>query len=340
MAFNQIVTSVTIINSGMIGYMGISLTDFSATTASAIASGSAIEIAGAYFKADADLSPGTTSWSAITTGTTAYLGLIPAGSPGSQSLTAEWYQDAPVWSTSKQGWYATAASNIRIVASAIKGTSSEYLKKTILTNNPTPSRDFQGKIVTITGGSGNFVVPDNVYKLNVICAGGGGGGGGGGNGGSSRYYQSGGGGGGHPLTKSTAVEVQVLPGQIISYSVGTGGAGGGANTNGGSGTDSTFGSITGTGSGGGTSYSNSSGFTFGGSGGSGVCPGENGGGYGGGTPGAIYGNAGNGGGPHAGKGGIAFISNGGNGSYGSGGGGGGYNASGGNGGDGIIIIEY
>jgi hypothetical protein len=128
MAFDQIVTSVTILNSGLIGYNGITLTNFTTSTISAIAEGSSIEVAGAFFKADGDITINSSSWTAIATAKAAYIGLTPSGSAGSQILSAAYYSDVPVWSESKQGWYLSAGSNIRFVAIGYKSgaTSQEY----------------------------------------------------------------------------------------------------------------------------------------------------------------------------------------------------------------------
>lgn len=135
MAFSQIATSVTIINSGLIGYNGISLTDITASTVSAIASGSAIEIAGAFFKADSDVTINASSWTAITTASNVYIALTPSGTAGSQIITASYTSDAPVWSTSKQGWYASAVSNIRIIGGLYKTSATKYDFKFILYGN-------------------------------------------------------------------------------------------------------------------------------------------------------------------------------------------------------------
>jgi microcystin-dependent protein len=137
MAFSQIPTAVTILNSGQIGYIGISLTNFTTSAASNIASGSGIEIAGAWFKADSDIVPNASSWTAITTATTTYLALTPSGTAGSQIITASWLSYAPTWDTAKQGWYSSAASNIRVVASAYKNSNTSYLGKQLLSNRQT-----------------------------------------------------------------------------------------------------------------------------------------------------------------------------------------------------------
>ena len=126
--FSQIPTSTTILNSGLIGYYGVSLTNFSTSALSNIASGSAIEIAGAFFKASGDLTIATSWTTIIPTATTAYLTLTPAGTAGSQTISAAWTSVQAVWDTAKQGWYTTTTSGIRVVASAYKNsnTSQEY----------------------------------------------------------------------------------------------------------------------------------------------------------------------------------------------------------------------
>lgn len=240
MAFDQIPTSVTIINSGLIGYQGISLTDFTLSSASLIASGSAVEIAGAFFKASTDITPNASSWTSVITATTAYLELTPSGTAGSQVLTAAWSSTIPTWSTSKQGWYASAGSNSRTIASAYKNSNTSYSVKTLLTNTQNFITYFgwQGEVVKILSGSGNWTVPDGVRKIKVVCIGGGGGGG---VGGINPFY-AGGGGAGSIVCDVNASILNVTPGQLIAYSVGAGGASGSA------GSDTTFtGAITGKG---------------------------------------------------------------------------------------------
>ena len=136
MAFSQIPSSITIIQSGLIGYQAISLTEFTTSAASLIAAGSSVEIAGAYFKAGTDITPDASSLTAISSLTTCYLALTPSSTAGSQILTATWESAAPVWSDSKQGWYASAASNVRIVASMYKVASGNYISKFIYSGTP------------------------------------------------------------------------------------------------------------------------------------------------------------------------------------------------------------
>ena len=134
MSFSQIATSVSIISSGLKGYQAISLTQFVTSAQSLIASGSAIEIANAFFLADGNVTPNASSWTAVGTGNVAYISLLPAGSAGVQTLSA-WYSDtAPTWVTSKAGWYASAASLTRYVASVLKTGTDSYEWANILTN--------------------------------------------------------------------------------------------------------------------------------------------------------------------------------------------------------------
>ena len=135
--FSQIATSVTIINSGLIGYNGISLTNFDSFLMPDIAAGSSIEIAGAYFKASSAVTPIASSWTAITTGSTAFISLTPSGTAGSQILTANWTANSPEWNQLKQGWYTSATSAIRVAASVLKTGTSTCGLKNILSSHQT-----------------------------------------------------------------------------------------------------------------------------------------------------------------------------------------------------------
>lgn len=322
----QVITSVTIIN-GLLGFQALSLTNFSTSASTAIAAGSKCEIAGAFFTFATDCTPDATSWTAITTGSTAYIALTPAGTAGNQTVSASWTETTPAWSTSKQGWYTTAGSSIRVVAGCYKTSATQYDDKFIIDDKQSLSANQRlGNIATgmtvFTSGSGNYTVPDNVFLIKVTAIGGGGGGGAssGGAGGA------GGGAGGCCISKIT-----VSPGQVIAYSVGP------------AATNTTFGSLT---AGGGSNASTSTGGAGGTATGAIInisgATGSAGGGDNG-QPGAssILGGAGPAGktvGGGAGQNGGAAIAN-----TGGGGGGGGSGVSGGAGGagaSGIIIIEY
>jgi hypothetical protein len=124
----QISTSVTIISS-LLGFQAISLTDYTTSALSLIAAGSKCEVGGAFFNFATDCTPNASSWTAITTATTAYLQLTPSGVAGSQTLAASYTATAPVWRNDYQGWYASVASVSRVIGSIYKyGTSRQGIK--------------------------------------------------------------------------------------------------------------------------------------------------------------------------------------------------------------------
>lgn len=201
--------------------------------------------------------------------------------------------------------------------------------------------------------SGAFEVPCGVTNVTVELYGGGGGAGGGGGGSNGGFFDTrgGGGGGGGGYTTLT---VDVTPGSIFTYSIGSGGCGGDGNGDGSSGDNGQNGgntTINGTDANGNPVNLSANGGARG-TGGSGTegSPGSGGAGgtaSGGGTnTTGTSGNNGNGGtggtggagaGPSGGNGGAA---DGGNGTPYGGGGGGGENSDGGNGAPGGILITF
>jgi hypothetical protein len=133
MAITQIPTSVTIISSGLKGYLAVSLTNWATSGLSAIAAGSALEIGNAFFITGAETAINASSWTAITTAGTAYLELTPAGTAGAQTVTARWSATDPTWSEAKQGWYHSSSSVIRTIGSAYKVSPTRQMTKTLYT---------------------------------------------------------------------------------------------------------------------------------------------------------------------------------------------------------------
>ena len=131
MANAQISTSVTIISS-LLGYQAISLTNTGTSAESLIAGGSKVEIAGAFFNFTSDETPQASTWTAIGTGSTAFITLTPSGTAGSQILTARYSGTAPEWSSTKQWWYASAASSVRYVAQVYKQGASDYAQPVVM----------------------------------------------------------------------------------------------------------------------------------------------------------------------------------------------------------------
>jgi hypothetical protein len=319
-AMSQISTSVTIINSGLKGFIALSLTNFTSTAVSAIASGSAVEVAGAFFLADGDITINASSWTAIATASTAYLALTPSGTAGSQTIAAAWTATAPVWSTSKQGWYATAASSVRVVASAYKvGPTTTAANKKILE----PYQYVRPHGCEVFTTSGSFIVPIGVDTLYVTgCAAGGNG-----------YGAYGGGGGGGAWALKTSFSVS--GGETLAITIGVGAT---VTTIIGVNTFTLNYGVSATDTNGGAGGAIGSGSGAGGNGGARNNPGFPGlspGGYS-----VIVGaaNSGGGGGGSYGPGGHGMTSIGYAGGYG--GGGGGYSGSGGAGGPAIIILEW
>jgi hypothetical protein len=125
MAGSQIPTSVTILNS-LKGFQSVSLTEYNTSAAASIAAGSVVEIAGAFFTFVADEAINASSWTAIVTGTTAYITLSPSGTAGSQIVDVAYTATAPTWRDDHQGWYASAASNVRVIGSVYKAEAANY----------------------------------------------------------------------------------------------------------------------------------------------------------------------------------------------------------------------
>lgn len=155
----QIATSTSELQYAIQGYNGISLTNWTVSSASVIAAGSGVEVAGAFFRFSVDDTNDATSFSAITTGATAYLVLTPSGTAGSQIVTSSWTSTAPVWRMDFNGWYQTAASAIRAVAGVVKTGAASYESKFILQDRGTLEgvNTYTGRIVASGGITENSV---------------------------------------------------------------------------------------------------------------------------------------------------------------------------------------
>lgn len=149
--------------------MALSLTEYNTSAAAAIAAGSKVEIAGAFFQFASDETP--TGWTAITTGTTAYIALTASGTAGSQVVNAGYVSTAPTWRDDLQGWYASAASSVRIVASVYKAESTSYYPKFIMPIAQEGSqRSVNANTITVnsTISSGGLLSPSGIVPINYI----------------------------------------------------------------------------------------------------------------------------------------------------------------------------
>ncbi len=133
MGFDQTsVSSLTIISSFLNkGFMALSLTDFTTSAQSLIASGSAVEVVNTCFYADSNIT--ISGFSAITTATTCYIHLLTSGTAPTQILSAQWSSTAPVWVEGRNGWYASAGSAVRVIGSAYKVSATQQECKTLYT---------------------------------------------------------------------------------------------------------------------------------------------------------------------------------------------------------------
>lgn len=86
-----------------IGLHTVSLTNYDNTSESAIAAGSIIEVGGAMYKFTGNE---TINDNESVSDGTVYVYIVPAGA----TCTAEYTNDAPTWSDSKQGWYGTGGT--------------------------------------------------------------------------------------------------------------------------------------------------------------------------------------------------------------------------------------
>jgi len=136
MAGSQVATGISIINS-LSGFFSLSLTNFDNDSLPAIAAGSKVEVAGAFFTFNAETAIDSTHWAGIGLGYMAYIMLTPSGTPGSQTLSASWTSAAPTWVDSKQGWYASAASSVRCIGGVYKYDATNYSAKFLLNNRET-----------------------------------------------------------------------------------------------------------------------------------------------------------------------------------------------------------
>jgi len=154
MAGSQIATSVTIINS-LLGFQAVSLTNMDSDSAPQIAAGSKVEIASSFFTFGAAETIDASTWSAISTANAAYIMLVPAGTAGSQTVTAQWTTADPVWSTAKQGFYASAGSVYRVIGGCYKWAASTYRDKFVL---PTAYRGARETEYVAEGGTVSTVL--------------------------------------------------------------------------------------------------------------------------------------------------------------------------------------
>jgi hypothetical protein len=113
-----------------LGYIGISLTEWTTTNEPTIASGSKLECAGTLyeFTADTDIDPDN-NWAGIANSTVVYCKFDPVNLKSILTITA------PTWDTAKQGYYGAAGSaNHRYYGRVYKDSGGLYTQKAIYLN--------------------------------------------------------------------------------------------------------------------------------------------------------------------------------------------------------------
>jgi hypothetical protein len=110
-----------VLDATRLGFSAIELTEWTTTTVPKIAAGSKVEVNGAMYKFDADETiTGSPSDGLV------YIKVVPSG----DSITAEFTNTAPTWRNDLHGYYESAVSVNRYVATVQKATSS-YTRKRV-----------------------------------------------------------------------------------------------------------------------------------------------------------------------------------------------------------------
>lgn len=120
MAGAQVTVALNQLEKQRFGYQAISLTNFELDTEPEIAGGSKVEIGGALYEFAAGES--ITGWGGIGNSNDVYIKLTVTGT----AVAAAWTTTAPMWSESKQGWYA---SLVRYIGGCYKDANGDYTQK-------------------------------------------------------------------------------------------------------------------------------------------------------------------------------------------------------------------
>lgn len=152
------------------GHLQLSLTNFAATTASTVATGSVIECAGSlYTFTDTSISLATGTASAAVS---VYFVVIP--SAGGTTCTIEMNSVAPTWVDAKQGFYASAASISRVIGGCYIGSSLVYYRKWLYEETALSSlrRYGDGTIEASGKISGtSAVISGTLYAVDIVAVG-------------------------------------------------------------------------------------------------------------------------------------------------------------------------
>lgn len=133
-------TAAARIEKGDKGAIHVSLTVWTASTESSIAAGSYFEIAGSGYYATGD--------TAVTGSEATGVNIIYA-TGATIAASIAYSATAPVWRDDHQGWYQTAASSIRAIASVHFDGGTTYSQKKVYSNNYTLTDKNANEVVAI-----------------------------------------------------------------------------------------------------------------------------------------------------------------------------------------------
>jgi hypothetical protein len=164
----QVATSVTALTTGQRGHMAMSFDSMDGSSAPTVLAGSCLEVAGALFQWTTDETPTASTWASIATASTVYMQCTPSGSAGTQILTTSYTTTVPTWVASKAGWYASAGSNVRVMAQLLKGGATAYNHKAMLA--PQPVRKQIGGALKTLSATGLTILDDDGIETVVLSS--------------------------------------------------------------------------------------------------------------------------------------------------------------------------
>ncbi len=120
-----------------IGYIGVSLSEWTSNLEPQYTAGSSFECAGSVYYCTALEDCGTNAeWAAIANSTLVYSYFNVS------TLVFYWSSTAPAWDTAKHGWYHGVSTTHRCLCQSYKNASGEYTQKSILNDREYKRRYF------------------------------------------------------------------------------------------------------------------------------------------------------------------------------------------------------
>jgi hypothetical protein len=165
MANEQIDVVATQIEKQRKGYYGLSLSGMTTTSAPTIISGSVIEVAGSLFQFTSDESINSSSWTAISTGSNAYIYVESDGATAA-TLTAYYTDETPTWREDYNGYYNSSGGASRYIGGLFKAGTNVYGEKYLYGSEYNKTED--DKITPLHKGIYIYTKSFALYPSNVI----------------------------------------------------------------------------------------------------------------------------------------------------------------------------